>query len=179
MPHTLSIFFFLSCCLLLFCKAPALAQFQVRELRQALKKAQDDAKAGDGFARQMEGYKGQDPVLLAYTAAAQAIRAKYVGNPVRKLRSIRQSAATFEQAVSLSPSEPEVRFLRYSVESNTPRALNLSPHTAHDKAFLIRSLQQHPRSGLDNEMYSVVREFLLMGEELTEQERVAVRNLKP
>ncbi|CAN5914043.1 hypothetical protein BH24BAC1_BH24BAC1_31150 [soil metagenome] len=178
MPHSHSVFF-LSFCLVLFFGLPALAHYQVRELRQALKKAQNDAQAGDRFVRQMEGYKGQDPVLLGYKAAAQAIQAKYVRNPVRKLRSIRQSAATFEQAVGLNPSEPELRFLRYSVESNTPGMLNLSAHTAQDKAFLIRSLQQHPRSGLDDETYSIVREFLLMGEELTERERVAVRNLKP
>jgi hypothetical protein len=181
-PHRMSLClktFLLVYALILGLPGRALSQYRLPELRQLLVQAKSNEKAGDRFVEKMADYNQQDPVLLGYKAASQAIEAKYSGNPFRKLKRIRQSSKTFEQAVQLNSSLPELRFLRFTVESNTPRFLNLSQHVAEDKAFLINSLQQHPGSGLDEETFQIVRDFLLRSDRLSEQERNLVRNVKP
>ena len=54
-----------------------------------------------------------------------------------------------------------MRFLRLSVESNLPAFLGLSPHVDDDRQFLLKTLLEHPRSGMDAESFGLVRDFLL------------------
>jgi Tfp pilus assembly protein PilF len=108
----------------------------------------------------MAAYTRQEPVVLAYKAAAEAIRARDA-SMFNKLTYVQNAARTFEEAVQLDPQNPEIRFLRFSVESNLPAFLGLSKHVDEDKELLLSAALNHPKSGLDSEAFRTVRNFLV------------------
>ena len=129
-------------------------------LRQQYQHAATDKQAGARFYELMAAYQQHDAVALAYKAAAEAIRARDAAM-FDKLTYVQQAARTFEQAVRQDDQNAEVRFLRLSVESNLPAFLGLSPHVDDDRQFLLKTLLEHPRSGMDAESFDLVRDFLV------------------
>lgn len=129
-------------------------------LRRQYEQAAASKEAGEAFYQHLHDYHGQEALVLGYKAASEAIKARDA-SMLNKLTYVQQAARTFEQAVGLDPAGAEVRFLRFSVESNLPPFLGLSKHVEEDKAFLLEAALQHPRSGLDDEAFRTVRGFLV------------------
>ena len=129
-------------------------------LRRQYEQAAAGKAAGEAFYNALHDYHGQEPLVLGYKAASEAIKARDV-SMLNKLGYVQQAARTFEQAVSGDAQSAEIRFLRFSVESNLPPFLGLSKHVDEDKEFLLNAALQHPRSGLDAEAFRTVRGFLV------------------
>ncbi|MCX2740169.1 tetratricopeptide repeat protein [Pontibacter anaerobius] len=167
--------------LLLFVIQVALADnkavYAVSELRAEYLEASKDKDAAERFNKKMGKYEEKDPVVLAYKAASEAVMAKYVWNPYSKLKQIRTAAAIFEEAVKLDKDNPEIRFLRFTVEHYVPRYLNLSTNLESDKKVMISSLKSHPDSGVSTEFARTMRDFLLTKDHCTEAEKKELRRI--
>jgi hypothetical protein len=129
-------------------------------LRRHYELAAADKSAGEKFYKLLADYKDRDGLVLAYKGASEAIRARDA-SMFNKLTYVQDAAKTFEQAVSIDPQNPEIRFLRFSVESNLPAFLGLSKHVDEDKEMLLSAALSHPKSGLDAEAFRTVRDFLV------------------
>lgn len=129
-------------------------------LRRHYELAAADKAAGEKFYKLLADYKDRDALVLGYKGAAEAIRARDA-SMFNKLTYVQDAARTFEQAVSIDPKNPEIRFLRFSVESNLPAFLGLSKHVDEDKEMLLNAALSHPKSGLDAEAFRTVRSFLV------------------
>jgi hypothetical protein len=129
-------------------------------LRRHYELAAADKSAGEKFYKLLADYKDRDGLVLAYKGASEAIRARDA-SMFNKLTYVQDAAKTFEQAVSIDPQNPEIRFLRFSVESNLPPFLGLSKHMEEDKEMLLNAALSHPKSGLDAESFRTVRSFLV------------------
>ena len=134
--------------------------FHPATLRRHYELAAADKAAGEKFYKLLADYKDRDALVLGYKAAAEAIRARDA-SMFNKLTYVQDAAKTFEQAVGLDPQNPEIRFLRFSVESNLPAFLGLSKHIDEDKEMLLSAALSHPGSGLDPEAFRTVRDFLV------------------
>ena len=137
----------------------SMSDYSAANLRRHYEQAAASKEAGERFYGLLHDYQGQEALVLGYKAASEAIKARDA-SMLNKLTYVQQASRTFEQAVSLAPASAEVRFLRFSVESNLPPFLGLSKHVEEDKAFLLEAALQHPRSGLDDESFRTVRSFL-------------------
>ncbi|MBD2767670.1 hypothetical protein IC235_07170 [Hymenobacter sp. BT664] len=129
-------------------------------LRRHYEQAATDKAAGEKFYNLLADYKERDALVLGYKAASEAIRARDA-SMFNKLTYVQNAAHTFEEAVGLDPQNPEIRFLRFSVESNLPSFLGLSKHVEEDKELLVNAVLNHPKSGLDAEAFRTVRTFLI------------------
>lgn len=129
-------------------------------LRHHYELAAADKSAGEKFYKLLADYKDRDGLVLAYKGASEAIRARDA-SMFNKLAYVQDATKTFEQAVSIDPQNPEIRFLRFSVESNLPAFLGLSKHVDEDKEMLLSAALSHPKSGLDAEAFRTVRDFLV------------------
>lgn len=136
------------------------SSYDLATLRRHYEQAAADKAAGEKFYQLMSSYQGSEALPLAYQAAAEAIRARDA-SMFNKLTYVQAAARTFDKAVAADASNPEIRFLRFSVESNVPAFLGLSPHVEEDRQFLLDALKQHPQSGLDAEAFTTVRDFLI------------------
>ena len=138
----------------------AMSPFPPATLRRHYEQAAADKAAGAKFYELLRDYDQQDALVLGYKAASEAIRARDA-SMLDKMTYVQQAAHTFAQAVSQDPTNAEVRFLRFSVESNLPAFLGLSKHVEEDKEFLLKAALRHPQSGLDEEAFQTVRGFLV------------------
>lgn len=129
-------------------------------LRRHYELAAANKAAGEKFYQLLADYKDRDALVLAYKGASEAIRARDA-SMFNKLTYVQDAAKTFEQAVRIDPQNPEIRFLRFSVESNLPAFLGLSKHVDEDKEMLLSAAFSHPKSGLDAEAFRTVRDFLV------------------
>lgn len=134
--------------------------YSVVSLRRQYQQAAASKEAGEKFHQLMAAYNQQDAVVLAYKAAAEAIRARDA-SMFNKLTYVQNASQQFEKAVKLDTDNAEIRFLRLSVESNLPAFLGLSQHVDEDRQFLVSTLLKHPASGLDADSFALVRSFLL------------------
>ncbi|GAA3955461.1 hypothetical protein [Hymenobacter algoricola] len=143
--------------------------YTTANLRRHYQLAAADKQAGEKFYQLMAAYTRQEPVVLAYKAAAEAIRARDA-SMFNKLTYVQNASKQFEQAVKLDADNAEIRFLRLSVESNLPSFLGLSQHVEQDREFLVKTLLAHPGSGMDAESFALVRSFMVERGHVSETE---------
>ena len=153
-------------------------KYDVQELRSLYQKASEDSRVGKLFYSLMCDYEGKEPVVLAYKAAAEAIEAKYTSTVFSKLKHLKASVRLFEQAVKLSSNDPEIRFLRYTVEQNLPGYLNMSEHLQEDKNVIMASLKNISDSGTSAVWVQTVCEVMLSLGYCTEEETKELRHYK-
>lgn len=153
--------------------------YKVHDLRHFLEKSAKDRAACERFVAHLDSYRGKDPVVLGFVAAAQGVMAKHAWSPYYKIKYLRTSALLFEQVIKNHPNVAEVHFLRYTVQFFIPRYLNMSDNLLEDKKVFIASMMNYPKSDLDAEALQIMRLFLLKHpEHLTEQERKFISNMK-
>ncbi|MBU6324370.1 MAG: hypothetical protein KJS92_02690 [Bacteroidetes bacterium] len=107
-----------------------------------------------------------DAVMQAYYGSALALKAKYSYNPYNKVVHVRSGSAQLNAAVTKFSQHTEIRFLRYSVEYNTPSMVGISTHLAEDKAFIL----SHPPLRA-HALFQSIKGFMLQTSGLTEAEK--------
>jgi hypothetical protein len=152
--------------------------YRVSELRTYYHKATKCAETGNSFHKFMAEYDGKEARILAFKGASEAVMAKYTWSPYSKLKHLKTSAEIFNEAVKLDADDPEVRFLRYTVEYYIPRYLNMSANVPEDKKIVVNSILKYPKSGIDAESCKLMRDFLLTANHLTEPEKQQLRTVK-
>ena len=152
--------------------------YRVSELRPYYHQATKSAETGQSFHKFMAAYDGKDARVLAFKAASEAVMAKYTWSPYSKLQHLKTSAKLFDEAVKLDADDPEIRFLRYTVEYYVPRYLNMSMNIEADKKIVLDSIIRYPKSGLEEEPCKIMRDFLLTKDHLNESEKQQLRAIK-
>lgn len=87
-------------------------------------------------------------VMKGYYASAVMISSKYSLNPFKILSIFNEGKALLEDLISENFETPELRYLRYSVQLNTPKFAGYSKNIEMDRTFLVDYIQQHPNSDL-------------------------------
>ncbi|MBC5775022.1 hypothetical protein H8S95_13175 [Pontibacter sp. KCTC 32443] len=173
---------FLLITLLMVClqmaQAAGITNYKLPELRVEYLAASKDEEAAKDFYAKMEKYTGKDPVVLGYKAASEAVMAKYAWNPYFKMKHLNTAMDLFNEAVALDKDHPEIRFLRFVVEYHVPRYLNMSEHLEEDKAIIIESLVEHPKSGINTQLARTMRDVMLERDRSTEEEKKLLKSLK-
>lgn len=111
-----------------------------------------------------------DAVIQAYYGSALALKAKYSYNPYNKVVYVRSGSAQLNAAVNKFPQNTEIRFLRYSVEYNTPTMVGISIHLAEDKAFILA----HPPLRA-HALFQTIKGFMLQVAGLSEAEKKQIQ----
>ncbi len=116
------------------------------------------------------------PVLMAYKAAATTTLANCRINPLGKLSVFNEGKNDLEKAVDLAPEDLEVRFIRYTVQTNIPGILNYDD-TETDKQFIIERLTLQKNS-IDQYLKNQIVEYLLKHGDLSGAEQKEINHLK-
>lgn len=82
----------------------------------------------------------QTPVIRGYLGGAHFIMASHVFMPWNKMSEFKTGKKLLEQAIKESPHDPELRFIRVSIQSNIPGFLNYSDQIKQDSQFLYTAL---------------------------------------
>lgn len=77
------------------------------------------------------------PVLICYKGANEMIQAKYSLNPVVKLNKFNKGKELIKKAFNRDTLNLEIRFIRYSIQSNLPAFLGYHDDLSKDQQFLL------------------------------------------
>ncbi len=80
--------------------------------------------------------KDNSATHLAYLGALQTIWSNHVFNPISKLNTFKEGRKNIEQAINKEPDNPELRFIRLSVQKNTPSFLGYKANVKEDTEFI-------------------------------------------
>jgi len=100
-----------------------------------------------------------DVLTTGYRGAASMIMAKFAGNPFSKISWFRQGRTMLEKAIRASGGCPELRYLRYCVQTHCPRFLGYHRDIESDRACL----QLAMTGGADGELKEMIRAALTPG----------------
>ena len=131
----------------------------LNHIRTLYSKSADDSQCADMLNEMLRNVDlSEYPLLMAYYAASEAIKAKYIWNIFSKIQYLKQSASGFEKAVSLSPENIEIRFLRFTVQYHIPFFLGFSVNLEEDKQVICDHIA---KSDTDTEMKKEIADFLI------------------
>ncbi|QNF34275.1 hypothetical protein HUW51_16670 [Adhaeribacter swui] len=152
--------------------------YKIPELRKMYFQAANEKEAYEQLAPHLARYKGNDVLIQGFQAGIEGVGAKYASGLYTKIKHVRNSAQAFEKVISKDPYNPEVRFLRYTIEYHIPRYLLMSGHLHEDKKVIMKSLLTYPDSGVDADAFKVMRDYFLRDDHTTTDEKKQLRNLK-
>ncbi len=143
------------------------------EIRKAYSKASDSATATQQLAQLIKQQPQQHPVILAYKAVVEALKAKFVWLPFQKMSHLNTMRNLFHKAVEGAEDNIEIRFLRFSIQANLPTILMQSPNLKEDKSVIIENIDS---STLSVPFKEAIVDFLVDSGECTEKEIEILRN---
>lgn len=82
------------------------------------------------------------PLLFGYRGCATMLMAKHSVNPFSKLSYFRKGKVILEKAIKADQNNVELRFLRYTIQTNVPSFLNYNDNLEQDRTFLTRVLPE-------------------------------------
>ncbi|MFA5244069.1 MAG: hypothetical protein WC380_02100 [Pedobacter sp.] len=95
-------------------------------------------------------------LYYGYKAGAIMLMAKHVLNPFSKLSHFKKGKGMLENAINFDNNNLELRFLRYTIQTNVPSFLNYKQNIKPDKEFIIRSMAALE----DKELKQIIKNYL-------------------
>lgn len=142
----------------------------VLQLRNLYYQAYENEAASDEFFKVMKRMENtSDPLMLGYQGMSHLLQAKFSYNPYIKLASFRKGKELLDRAAALAPRDLEIRFLRFSVQTNAPKFLGYTGHIESDKALILKAW----KTSTDSDLKKRVKEFMLKSNYCTYNERSA------
>lgn len=105
--------------------------------------------------------------LLAYKGAISTVKAKFAKKKSEKKDFFKAGVSLIESAVKADPSNIEIRYIRMSVQENSPKFLGYHKNIEADKGFILG----HYSNISSKELKGIIKEFVLKSENFSESEK--------
>jgi hypothetical protein len=109
--------------------------------------------------------------FLGYKGAVTMIMAKHVFSPYKKLNYFKNGKEILEKALLKEPLNIELRFLRFSIQSNSPKFLDYHSNVTGDKSFLLKEV----KTINDTDLKQRITKFLLNSSEVSKTEKLTLQ----
>jgi len=142
----------------------------IPELRKQMLRAISNPKVVDSLYKNLHNDAPKQPLVIAYLGALEALKAKDSWNPYNKIRFLSLSGKTVDKAVSESPNDLEIRFIRFSIQTNLPHFLSLNKDLDSDKIQILQQLKQKNYGSADKLFVQNIIKFLIDSGQCSPQE---------
>ena len=149
-----------------------------KTIRDLFNEAGKDQDNRDEFYSYLEDITLQNPTVTAYKASAKALKAQDAWNPINKLSFLKEAGTLFETAIVKEPNNIELRFLRFSVQFNTPRWLGMSDELNEDKNVIIAYINDYKKLNIDDGVLNWIQTFMIESGYCTESEIETIQAAK-
>lgn len=137
-------------------------------IRDLYEKSATDKITCQKLVKALKNYNEiNNPSKAGYRACATMMMANYLINPVQKLSSFNQGKSLLEKCIQKDKTNIELRYLRFSVQSNAPSFLGYYEHLKEDKKFLIQNVVNLDDENLKKKIIT----FLLSNVHVTSSEK--------
>lgn len=107
-------------------------------------------------------------VLLAYKGAISTLKAKFAKQKDEKKEFFKTGVALIEAALKSDPDNIEIRYIRLSVQQNSPRFLGYHRNIEEDKAFVLNNYETISLKDLRN----VILDFVMKSGKISDIEKI-------
>ena len=122
------------------------AAMPLNELRAKYMTALHDQDKAESVYMLFLEIKEPSAKILAYRGALEAIMTKTTWNVFKKISYLNQSEESFRKAISRSPNDIEIRFMRLAVQYEIPEYLGFSNNKEEDKKFIVSNINHFDAS---------------------------------
>ncbi|AMP98553.1 hypothetical protein AY601_1638 [Pedobacter cryoconitis] len=145
---------------------------EITELRTLYYESANDKAAAGKLLDLLSNVDDQSSqLLICYKGVAEMMQAKYTMSPISKFRRFKKGKEYIESAVAIDPENLEIRFLRFTIQTNLPSFLGYNDHIIADKTILIKNLDQIH----DKPFKQLVINYLFASKNMTEKERNSIK----
>lgn len=129
----------------------------INSVRQKFRNSTSSEQICKDLIKQLEPYNEKNnPLFFGYKGGATMLMATHVFNPFSKFSYFKKGRIILEKAIQADKNNVELRFLRYTVQTNAPSFLGYSSDIEKDLIFLNESI-----SGVkDNELKKIIASYL-------------------
>ena len=113
----------------------------------------------------------EKPVLIAYKGAVKTLKAKFTKSKSDKKEFFKEGVALIEDSVIADPDNIEVRYLRLSVQENSPRFLGYHKNIEAYKEFILKNYTNTS----PKELKSVIKDFVMKSQNFSESEKTELK----
>lgn len=130
---------------LIFCGLTSFRSVEINmnEVRAMYEEAYNNGKTCEKFIEISSSFdEKNNPLMLGYKGCATMLMAKHVFNPFSKMAYFKKGKQMLEKAIAADETNIELRFLRFTAQSNMPTFLGYSDSIEKDKNFIIEFFYQ-------------------------------------
>lgn len=137
-------------------------------VRDAYKIAAQDKTKTEAFNASLATVTKKDRVeLVAYKGAAIALVAKHAKTLKGKKEGFVEGVTLVEYAITQSPNNVELRFIRIGIQENTPKLLKYKGNIEEDKRFILKQFSSIKSSALKKH----IKDYILQSKAFTDEEK--------
>lgn len=139
---------------------PAMSSDGSDGLRKCFHESVLDESKIDMFHQKVMAIDMPSAIEKAYQAASFALLAKKVWNPIEKIEYLNRYSKLIDRAIAAAPNNIEIRFLRLSIDHNTPMIAGRRHHVDDDKKQILKLLAPLVKFELDTYFNRFIIYFL-------------------
>ena len=132
--------------------------------------AQDRAKIETLYNSVSKVTKSDKVELVAYKGAAMALIARGAATIKEKKEGFINGVSMVEFAIEKDPTNIETRFIRLSIQENTPKLLKYKENIEADKHFILKQFKTIKSSSLKN----LIKDYISQSKVFTNEEKSVI-----
>lgn len=134
------------------------SELDLKEIRELYVQSVDSKKTNETLIQKLKDTNENTPVLLGYKGAAFIIMAKHDFYPWNKWTNFTKGRGILEKAIQKYPDNYELRFIRFSIQSNLPAILNYSSDIVKDRTILVSGVKHLQDKDLKKRVVKYLKE---------------------
>ncbi|MEP0263976.1 hypothetical protein [Dokdonia sp.] len=141
-------------------------------IRDSYKEAVEDKTKIKAFNNLVASVTKEDSAnLIAYKGLSITLLAKLEPDIRSKKELFVDGVSYIEYAIKKSPNNIEARFLRLTIQENTPKILKYKKNIEEDKLFVLKQYKNIRSTALKN----YIKEYILQSKGFTDNEKLIVK----
>ena len=140
----------------------------ISDVRMNYKEAVSSKESANSFKESLKSVtKKDDKRLVAYKGAAITLAARYQKTAKEKSTTFKNGVEWVEYAISKKPLDLEVRFVRLSIQQNSPKFLGYNKEKENDKKYILTNFNTIKST----EFKEYLRSYILDSKKFSEEEK--------
>jgi hypothetical protein len=134
---------------------------------------QDKATCEDAYQKFTLVKNSGNPLLTGYKGAVSVAMSKHLKAAKEKIAHFNEGKKLIESAILEDGKNVELKFIRFTIQTNCPPALKYNKNIPEDKKYIIENLNAVKNSGVR----SRIKEYLLQSKDVTTEEKQKINAL--
>jgi hypothetical protein len=149
----------------------------IEEVRKKFQLAIESSTLTNTLSSELNKVSNPDPVLLAYIASLEALKAKHSWSPISKLQYMEAHKKVMNDAVRKSPNNLEIRYLRFNIQYSVPSYLGYSSNLEEDKKFIIQAFLNKKFDTTNKKLIQEVYNLMVQTKSVSAEEKLKMEKV--